>query len=93
MSEYIEIEAELDEDGRTIFFQTNLPLTAGEATETYDSPEALAFGSPVAQMLAGIDGITAAEITGDVLLVVCESPAGWHMVAADVSAALKDLYL
>lgn len=93
MSEYIDIEAELDEDGRTIYFQTNLSLTADDDAEHYTTADALAEGSPVAQTLSGIDGIATVEITGDVLWVTCDSTADWHAVAADVSAALKDFFL
>ncbi len=93
MSEYIEIDAELDEDGRTIVFQTNLSLSAGDGVERYASSAELAEGSPVAQALAGVDGIDLVEIAGDLLLVACDASADWHAVAADVSAALKDFFL
>lgn len=93
MSEYIEIEAELDEDGRTIFFQTNLTLGPDQTVERYDSRDELAEGSPVAQALAGIEGIVAVEIAGNDLWVTCDSTVGWHAVAADVNAALKDFFI
>lgn len=93
MSEYIEIEPELDEDGRTIVFHTNLPLTSGATVERFETAAALAEGSPVAQALGALDGIAAAEIAGDVLLITCDPAADWHAVAADVSAALKEFFL
>lgn len=93
MSEYIEIEADLDEDGRTIVFQTNLPLTADDASERYGTPDALAEGSPVAQALAEIGGIAGVEIAGNALFVTCSPAADWHAIVADVSAALKDFFL
>ena len=39
MSEYIEIDAEVGDDG-LIVFETNLPLTAEGQAERYDSPAA-----------------------------------------------------
>jgi hypothetical protein len=93
MSEYIEIQAELDEDGQTVVFQTNLSLSTGVTAERYESVDALAEGSPVAQALMGIEGIAAAEIDGDLLLITLAPAADWHAIAADVSAALKDFFL
>jgi hypothetical protein len=41
----------------------------------------------------GIEGIAAAEIDGDLLLITLAPAADWHAIAADVSAALKDFFL
>lgn len=93
MSEYIQIDSELDDDGQTIVVWTNLTLTPDQVAESYKSPEAMAVGSPLAKALAAIDGIAAADIAGTVLLITCESPSDWHSVAADVTVALKDFFL
>ena len=93
MSEYIEIETELDDDGETISFQTNLSLASGTGHERYESHHALAEGSPVAQVLAGIEGIDSAEIRDRMLMVTCTPGTDRYAVAADVNAALKDFFL
>jgi hypothetical protein len=92
MSEYIEIETELSDDGEEMLFYTNLTLTEGEA-EQYDSPTAMEEGSPVAQALAVIEGIARLEIDGSEMAVIREQNAPWHVIVADVSAALKDFFL
>lgn len=93
MSEYIEIEAELGDDGRSILFETNLPLTAESAEEQYDASNPLSEGSPLAQALAGIDGLRTVTIAGSDLIVIYEPDADWHVIIADVTAALKDFFL
>jgi len=92
MSEYIEIETEMSEDGSGIYFYTNLTLTQ-EGVEEYHSVEAMEEGSPVAQMLAVIDGITYLRIEGNEMVIVRHSEVPWHALIADVSAALKDFFL
>ena len=52
MSEYIEIETELSDDGRILTVYTNLRLNEGEV-EQYDSIEAAEEGTPVPQALPG----------------------------------------
>lgn len=93
MSEHIEIEAELDDDGRTIIFQTNLRLSGAEEVEHYATAAALTEGSPVAQAFASVDGIATAELAGSLLTITCDPAADVHAVAADVSAALKEFFL
>ncbi len=92
MSEYIEIESELSDDGRTIYIVTNLPL-ADDSPEQYDSAAALAEGSPVAQTLAVIEGMTGVSIDAGDITISREPDADWHVIVADVSAALKDFFL
>ncbi|RMG90650.1 MAG: hypothetical protein D6706_19140 [Chloroflexi bacterium] len=92
MSEYIEIETELSDDGTTMYFYTNLNLTDQEVEE-YDSVEAMEEGSPVAQALSVIEGIATLRIEGKNLMVTAEPDAAWHAIVADVSAALKDFFL
>jgi len=91
MSEYIEIETELD-DG-VIVFTTNLSLTAEGREETYDSAEALEEGSPVAQALSLVPGIAALTMRGGHLTLTPAPDADDHALAADVTAALKEFFL
>lgn len=93
MSEYIEIEAELADDGLSILFETNLPLTAAANEEHYDENAPLAEGSPLAQALAGIPGVRSVLIAGSDLAISYEPDADWHVIIADVNAALKDFFL
>ena len=92
MSEYIEIETELSDDGDEMFFFTNLTLAEG-GVEQYDSPAVMEEGSPVAQALAVIEGIARLQIEGREMTITREPDAPWHVIVADVSAALKDFFL
>ena len=63
MSEYIDIETELGDDG-VVLFHTNLKLTAAGRREYYASADELAEGSPVAQALVVVaDGRPAGVLT------------------------------
>ena len=92
MSEYIEIETELSDDGRILTVYTNLRLNDG-AAEQYQSLEEAEEGSPVAQALAVIEGISYLQIKGSDLIVQSDSDAAWHIIISDISAALKDFFL
>lgn len=92
MSEYIEIETELSDDGRTLTVYTNLRLNEGEA-EQYHSSAELEEGSPVAQALAIIEGIYFVQIKGSDLTVQCNPDTPWHVIISEISAALKDFFL
>lgn len=92
MSEYIEIESELSDDGQRIFIYTNLRLAEGEPEE-YDSPEALEEGSALAQALAPIEGIANLRIEESDMAIGREPDVEWTIVVEDVSAALKDFFL
>jgi hypothetical protein len=91
MSEYMEIESELD-DG-AIIFTTNLPLTAEGHEETYVSAALLEEGSPVAQALSLVPGIVALTMRGGQLTLTPAPDADYHALAADVTAALKEFFL
>lgn len=94
MSEYIEIETELDEEASfTIHFFTNLLLTRSSDPEIYDSHTALAEGSPLAQALVPIEGIIACEVDGHNLTIEHDPMVPDHAIIADVSAAIKDFFL
>jgi hypothetical protein len=92
MSEYIEIETELSDDGSQIYFYTNLRLTDQAVEEYYDTAE-MEVGSPVAQALAVIEGIAHLRLEGDEITITPHPDAAWHAIVADVSAALKDFFL
>ncbi|MCB9422593.1 MAG: NifU N-terminal domain-containing protein [Ardenticatenaceae bacterium] len=92
MSEYIEIETELGDSGEEMNFYTNLTLAEGEA-ELYESSVEMEEGSPVAQALALLEGIARLQIEGCDMTITREPDVPWHVVVADVSAALKDFFL
>lgn len=92
MSEYIEIETELSDDSEEMYFFTNLTLSDG-AAEQYESPAEMEEGSPVAQALALLEGIARLRIEGREMTITREPDYPWHVIVADVSAALKDFFL
>ncbi|MCA9962163.1 MAG: NifU N-terminal domain-containing protein [Chloroflexota bacterium] len=92
MSEYIEIDTELSDDGQRMHVYTN--LTLGErAQESYASPAEMEEGSPLVQALAIIPGIVELTISGSDMLISKEDDADWYAIVADVSAAIKDFFL
>jgi hypothetical protein len=91
MSEYIEIEAEIGDNGR-LYLSTNLLLSEGEP-ETYDSVEAMEEGSPVAQALSVVEGIRLLHISHNDLVIETDVAVGVHVVVAEVTAVLKDFFL
>jgi hypothetical protein len=92
MSEYMEIETEIEDDDLTMYIRTNLKLADG-APEVYDSLDAMEEGSPVAQALVMIDGIAHLTIDGKNMTLVRDLEAPWHSLVSDISSALKDFFL
>lgn len=92
MSEYIDIDPELGDDG-VIRFHTNLKLTAAGEEELYDSVTEMEIGSPVAQALAVIDGIETLTMSDGEIALTTRTDADWHAIIADVTAALKEFFL
>ena len=92
MSEYIEIETETSDDGKRINVYTNLRLAEGDV-EHYNSRKSLEEGSPVAQALAMIDGISRLRIEDSDLIITREPDGEWHIIVENVTAALKDFFL
>ncbi|MCP4360606.1 MAG: hypothetical protein GY796_21570 [Chloroflexi bacterium] len=92
MSEYIEIETEMSDDGMQMHFITNLKLVEGEL-EVYDSAVEMEEGSAVAQALAMVEGIIRLEMNGRDMAITRNSETDWHIIVADVSAVLKDFFL
>jgi len=92
MSEYIEIGTSGSDDGKSVTFFTNLCLSSG-SLESYDSPEEMEEGSPLAQSLAVIPGLACLRINGQELTIWRERDAEWYAVVEDVTAVLKDFFL
>jgi hypothetical protein len=92
MSEYIEIEAEATDDPDRLLLITNLSLS-GDEDEIYDSVAAMEEGTPLAQTLAYIAGIRSVRITGGEMVVTRDPDMPWHVIVADISAAVKDFFL
>jgi hypothetical protein len=92
MSEYIEIETETTEDPDRLLLVTNLSLS-GEEDEVYSSVAAMEEGTPLAQALAYIAGIRHVQISGSELVVTRDPDMPWHVLVADLSAAIKDFFL
>lgn len=91
MSEYIEIETEISDDNSELYVYTNLSLS--ETEEIYHSIEEMEEGSPIAQALAGCDGIAVLEIDGGDMTIQRTDDAAWHAIVTDLSAMLKDFFL
>ena len=92
MSEHIEIESEATANSNLVIVRTNLALADGDA-EHYDSTAAMEEGSPVAQALATIEGIVALHIETNDLIVKHDLDTPWHLIEAEISAALKEFFL
>ncbi len=92
MSEYIEIESEPTDEPNVMLLRTNLALAVG-GLERYDSVSAMEEGSAVAQALAMIEGILSLQIETHNLLVEIDPFTPWHLVEAEIIAALKDFFL
>ena len=92
MSEYIDIETELGDDG-VVLFHTNLKLTAAGRREYYASADELAEGSPVAQAVVVVADIETVTMSEGEMTITTLPDADWHAIIADVTAALKDFFL
>jgi len=92
VSEYIEIESESTDNSNVMIIHTNLALAVGDS-ERYVSIASMEEGSAVAQALAMIEGIITLEIATHDLIVEYDEEAPWHIIEAEISAALKDFFL
>ncbi len=92
MSEYIEIQTEILDTADTIRFHTNLRLTP-EGREEYGSVAEMEEGSPVAQLLSGVEGIMTCSLDGGDIVIRRDPETEWHNLVADVAAALKEFFL
>ncbi len=92
MSEYMDIEAEWGDDGE-LLFHTNLRLTTDGREERYASVAEMEVGSPVAQALSAVEGLATLWMRGGEIAATTQPDADWHVVIADVTAALKEFFL
>ncbi len=92
MSEYIEIETTITDDPAVLSFSTNLNLSE-EGVERYDSPAEMEVGSAVAQSMALVEGINKLRIEGSDMIVTRDPNTPWHLIIAEVTAALKEFFL
>ncbi len=91
MKENTRADLELTPDPRVAIFHTNRAVS--ETREVYASVEAALDGSPLAALLATIEGVAALELDdGDVTLTRDES-ASWDDIALQMAEALKDFFL
>ena len=94
MSEYIAIESTPGADPHQVILTTNITLTtASQASESYQSPEEMEEGSPLAQSLSYIEGIRELHISGQTMTSRRDPDVDWHIIIADISAAVRDFFL
>lgn len=92
MSEYIEIEIEELDNPRLLQIHTNLQLSE-DAIEIYNSPAGMEEGSPVAQILAYIEGIEQLQLANQTMTITRHPDTPWHIIVAEVSAIIKEFFL
>jgi len=92
LSEYIEIEIEIDEAARLVYINTNLVLAAS-GEERYFSIETMEQGTALAQFLSQIEGIQTLMISGHRLTASHNPSIPSYIVASEMSDALKDFFL
>ncbi len=92
MSEYIKVQVEYADDPDQVRLVTNLNL-APDGPESYASPADGDEGSPLAQTLFGIGGISALNIEGGSLFVRRDPGIEWPPLIDDITEALKDFFL
>lgn len=94
MSEYIEFETEMSDDGARMIIYSNVMLSEDlDSVEEYASLAEMEEGTPVAQALAVIEGIAHLRIEQDRLVVTRAPDVDWYLIVEDISAALKDFFL
>ena len=94
MPEYSRIRPEYDpDDDHIVYLVTNLTLAYEDEEEHYDSAAEGEEGSPLAQLLFLIDGITALTITPDTMIVTRDPAVEWYVLIDEISTAIKDFYL
>jgi hypothetical protein len=91
MKENTRTDLELTPDSRIAIFHTNREVS--EAREAYASTEAALDGSPLAALLATIDGVAALELNGSDVTITRHESTTWDDIALQVVEALKDFFL
>lgn len=92
MSEYIEIKTEIDDEANDVSVTTNLVLSV-LGDERYLTAQAMENGSALAQSLSQIEGIRMLVIEGNDMTVSHDPVIPSHIVASEISAALKEFFL
>lgn len=92
MSEYITIDVEPTEDPQVVIIHTNLTLAPG-GDESYPDAARGETGSPLAQALFAIDGVSALTIAGGDLIVTRSPDMELFSLVDEIDAALKDFFL
>ena len=93
MSEYIEVETDISDDLTVLYVTTNVALTPEGEAEIYESVSAMEEGSPVAQSLSFIEGVRYLRLEGSEMTIRRDSDVPWHLIIAELSAAIKDFFL
>ena len=91
MKENTRADLELTLDPRVAFFHTNRQVS--EEREVYVSVEAALDGTPLAALLATIEGIIAIELDGRDVIITRDEAIAWDDIALQVVEALKDFFL
>jgi len=73
-------------DGRRCRFVVSEPLLDG--ARRFASPDA-AQGSPLAEALFGVPGVTEVVVSGGTVTVSKDSPASWQVAGKEVGAAIR----
>lgn len=91
MKENTRADLELTSDPRVAVFHTNRQVS--DEREVYPSIDAALDGSPLAALLAMIEGVTAIELAGHAVVITRDENAGWDDIGLQVVEALKDFFL
>jgi hypothetical protein len=91
MKENTRADLELTLDPRVAIFHTNRQVS--EEREVYASVEAALDGTPLAALLATIEGVTAIELDGRDVIITRDEAIAWDDIALQVVEALKDFFL
>ena len=92
MSEYIEIETEIDEVACLVYINTQLVL-ASSGDESYPTIEAMEQGTALAQFLSQIEGIQTLALSRHRLIASHRPSIPTYVVASELGDALKDFFL
>ena len=91
MKENTRANLELTPDPRLAIFHTNREVSEGR--EVYATIDEALNGSPLAALLATIEGVTAIELNGGDVVITRAETAAWDDIALQVVEALKDSFL
>lgn len=91
MKENTRADLELTPEPRLAIFHTNREVSEGR--EVYATIDEALNGSPLAALLATIEGVTAIELNGGDVVITRAETAAWDDIALQVVEALKDFFL